>query len=150
MIFYRERLWPTHWLPLILALVIPLLWLVIAPFNSALGFAVGGFVFAVLMIAVYARVPVVTVTESTFTYGRAEIELSYVGSVSAFSGAPALEQRRTKLDARAWIALRPLGDGLVKLEIVDDADPTPYWLVSTRDPKGLASALRTARENYTG
>jgi hypothetical protein len=33
--------------------------------------------------------------------------------------------------------------------LVDDRDPTPYWLVSTRDPDGLAAAIRVISGSQT-
>jgi hypothetical protein len=44
-------------------------------------------------------------------------------------------------DARAYLLLRPYLKRAVKVEITDPADPAPYWLVGTRRPDQLASAL---------
>jgi len=147
MLVYRERLWPSMWLPLIVFMLVPLFWLLLAPFNADLGLLVGVASFFIVMVVIYSRVSTVTVTTDALIYGAAKIESQYIGSVSAFSGAPAVEQRRTKLDARAWTKFHTVGDGLVRIEIVDPQDPTPYWLVSTRKPNELAQALRTIRPN---
>jgi hypothetical protein len=32
---------------------------------------------------------------------------------------------------------------VVKIELLDETDPAPYWLVSTRHPDELAAALAT-------
>lgn len=145
MVLYRERLWPSKWLPLIFFMLVPLFWLLLAPFNADLGLLVGIASFILVLVIVYSRVSTAIVTESGFTYGRATIDKEFIGAVSAFSGAPALDQRRTKLDARAWTKFHTVGDGLVRIEIVDPDDPTPYWLVSTRRPNELATALRQIR-----
>ena len=44
-------------------------------------------------------------------------------------------------DVRAYLLLRPYVQRAVRIEVVDPADPTPYWLVSTRHPERLAQAL---------
>ena len=44
-------------------------------------------------------------------------------------------------NARAYLVLRPYLKRAVKVEITDPADPTPYWLVSSRRPEDLAGAL---------
>ena len=44
-------------------------------------------------------------------------------------------------DARAHLVLRPWVSTTVELTLADPADPVPYWLVSTRRPGALASAL---------
>ena len=45
-------------------------------------------------------------------------------------------------DARAYLLLRPYLKRAVRVEITDPADPTPYWLVSTRHPDELAARSR--------
>jgi hypothetical protein len=49
--------------------------------------------------------------------------------------------RGVDLDARAFLKIRPWVKPVVRIELDDDNDPTPYWLVSTRRPKELAAAL---------
>ena len=52
-------------------------------------------------------------------------------------------------DARAYLLLRPYRKKAVKVSLSDPADPTPYWLVSTRRPDALAAALTRAVESTT-
>ena len=40
--------------------------------------------------------------------------------------------------------LRPYVKTAVRVELTDPADPTPYWLLSSRHPQALASALDAA------
>jgi hypothetical protein len=48
-------------------------------------------------------------------------------------------------DARAYLLLRPYLRHAVRVDLVDPADPTPYWLVATRRPAQLVTALSSAR-----
>jgi hypothetical protein len=50
-------------------------------------------------------------------------------------------------DARAYLLLRPYLTRAVRVQVVDPADPTPYWLVSTRRPRTLAAVLSEAIGN---
>jgi hypothetical protein len=50
----------------------------------------------------------------------------------------------TGADPLAFVVQRPWIPGAVQVVLDDPADPTPYWLVSTRAPKRLAAALRPA------
>jgi hypothetical protein len=61
--------------------------------------------------------------------------------VTAHSGKDAVAERGTRLDARAYLMLRGWIPGVARITLDDPTDPTPYWLVSTRDPEGLAAAL---------
>ena len=63
----------------------------------------------------------------------------------------ALDAETTRLlagrqaDARAYLLLRPYLRRSVRVDVVDPADPTPYWLLATRHPDRLAAALSAAR-----
>jgi hypothetical protein len=49
--------------------------------------------------------------------------------------------RGPRADRSAWVAVRPWIKGAVRLPVIDPDDETPYWLIGTRDPVGLAVAL---------
>lgn len=138
---YRERLWPAWWVFLATALVIPASLLVFLPISQVAGIAVAIVLYGAIVVTLLATTPLIEVTDGMLQVGRARIERSFVGAVTAHSGADAVAERGTRLDARAWLALRGWIPGVVRIEIVDDADPTPYWLVSTRKPEELAAVL---------
>jgi hypothetical protein len=138
---YRERLWPAWWVFLSTALVIPASLLVFLPISPEAGVVVAIALYAAIVVALLATTPVIEVTSRVLRVGGARIERSFVGAVTAHTGADAVAERGTRLDARAWLALRGWISGVVRIEIADDADPTPYWLVSTRHPAELARAL---------
>ncbi|MFM2384507.1 MAG: hypothetical protein RL166_381, partial [Actinomycetota bacterium] len=43
--------------------------------------------------------------------------------------------------ARAWLSIQASIKGLVKVQVLDKNDPTPYWLISTRNPEKLVNLL---------
>jgi hypothetical protein len=47
-------------------------------------------------------------------------------------------------DARAYLLLRPYVKQSVQVPVEDPADPTPYWMLSTRRPHDLATAITEA------
>jgi hypothetical protein len=53
--------------------------------------------------------------------------------------------RTYKADPRAFLLLRSYIPTALRVEITDQADPTPYVYLSTRDPEGLAAALTAVR-----
>jgi hypothetical protein len=81
--------------------------------------------------------------------GRARIDVHLTGMAEALHGEEARTARGTGLDARAWTVLRPWVDGVLRVRLLDPADPAPYWLVSTRHPEELAAALERARAAAT-
>lgn len=138
---YRERLWPSLWVFLATALVIPASLLVFLPISQIAGVVSAVVLYAAIVVVLLATSPVIEVTDGMLRVGRARIERSFVGAVSAHSGADAVAERGTRLDARAYLLLRGWLSGVVRIEITDPADPTPYWLVSTKRPTELAAAL---------
>jgi hypothetical protein len=49
-------------------------------------------------------------------------------------------------DPLAFVVQRPWVAGAVQVVLDDPADPTPYWVVSSRHPVRLAEAILAARE----
>lgn len=142
---YRERLVP------------PLRWWVLAAlfaFSMLLAFGlylgpVWGIGMTLLSLAGAAVVlgsasTEVTVTEARFTAGRASIELTYLGEVEPLDPERARRRRGPEADARAYLMLRPYVPTAIAVAVTDVDDPAPYWLVSTRRPQALATALRAA------
>jgi len=140
-VHYRERLWPAWWVFLATALVIPATLLVFLPISDIAGYIGAAVLYGGIVIVLLATTPVIEVDDDTLRVGRARIERSFIGEVTAHTGADAFAERGTRLDARAWLMLRGWIPGVVHIEITDEADPTPYWLVSTRRPDELAAAL---------
>jgi hypothetical protein len=142
---YREKLSPSVWLMVAIGLVIPATALIFLPVNLPLGIAVGAGLWAGSVGLLWWAAPALRVENGMFHAGRASIELSFVGQALAFTKEEARAQRGVELDARAWLALRPWVDAVVRVELTDPSDPTPYWLVSSKKPDALIAALQAAQ-----
>ncbi|MEP6478296.1 MAG: DUF3093 domain-containing protein [Rhodoglobus sp.] len=141
---YRERLWPAPWLFIGTALVIPAALLVFLPINQTVGIVVAIVLYAGCVGGLLLGSPVVEVTDTEFRAGRARLPLDVIGATESFRGAEASAERGTRLDARAWLMIRGWVDPVLKLEIVDERDPVPYWIVSSRRPEKVAAAIAQA------
>ena len=141
---YRERLWPAPWVFIATALVIPASLLVFLPISTIAGVICAIVLYGAIVITLLVTTPTVEVTADSFAAGRAHLPLTAVAAAEAFEGVDATAQRGTRLDARAWLLLRGWIPGVVRVQLDDPSDPTPYWLVSTRRPKQLAAALSTS------
>ncbi|TPW70877.1 DUF3093 domain-containing protein [Schumannella sp. 10F1B-5-1] len=141
---YRERLSPTPWLFVATALLIPASLLVFLPISMVAGVVAAVVSYGLAVVILLVTTPRLTVTETEFVAGRARLPREVVGEVSAHRGADATLQRGRELDARAWLLIRGWISPVVKVRLVDETDPTPYWLVSTRRPDELVAALTAA------
>src|SRR5690554_1209517 len=145
MTYYRERLWPSVWIYLAIALVIPASILVFMPINQLVGILTGIALYLGMVGLLLATSPLIVVTDHQLVAGRASVPLSLVGETSAFDGAEATMERGQRLDARAWLLIRGWVTPVVKVVIADASDPAPYWLISSRDPERLIAAISTAK-----
>lgn len=105
---------------------------------TAIGLGAGAVVAAGFLTYGSARI---VVAGGELQAGRARVPLRYVGEVTPLDAEQARRLAGPEADARAYLLLRPYLKRAVRVEIVDPADPTPYWLLSTRHPGRLASAL---------
>jgi hypothetical protein len=145
MTIYRERLLPGPWTFITTALVIPASLLVFLPINAEVGVVVAILLYAACVAALIVTSPVIEVTETALVAGRASVPLENVGAAKGFVRAEATLERGRRLDARAWLVIRGWVDPVVRIDILDPEDPAPYWLVSTRQPAAVVSALAEAR-----
>ena len=86
--------------------------------------------------------PRVEVGDGWLRAGRARIAGEFLGDAEALDAAETRRVAGPGADARAYLLLRPYLKRAVRVTVRDDRDPTPYWLVSSRDPEHLATAIR--------
>ena len=140
---YQERLGvPLRWWVQGTMLVASL-WLAVIVATPA---AVAGTVNAIAMLLMISGLLAyggvrLTVADGVFRAGRAHIDGRHLGTVEALDAEQTRRTAGPEANARAFLVLRPYLKRAVKVEITDPADPTPYWLVSSRRPEDLAGAL---------
>ncbi|RBP64005.1 DUF3093 family protein [Brevibacterium sanguinis] len=83
----------------------------------------------------------IVVTDTQLIVGEAHIERTFVAAAHAYDAEAARVARGVELNARAFLVLRPWVKPAVKIDIADETDPTPYWLVSSNHPEEFAAAL---------
>ena len=143
---YRERLWPAPWLFISTALVIPASLLVFLPINTTAGIVVAIVLYAACVGGLILGGPVIEVADGEFRAGRARLPLSIVGTVEGFSGDAARAERGQRLDALTWLLIRGWISPVVKIQILDERDTAPYWVVSTRHPDAVVAAITAAKQ----
>ncbi|MET1087223.1 MAG: DUF3093 domain-containing protein [Arthrobacter sp.] len=140
-VLYREKLWPNVWIWIISAGIAGAGILMFAPISMAAGYTAAAVLFAIIAVLLVLSTPAIVVTPDSLTVGRATIERRFVGAVEAFRGQDATAERGTQLNGLAYLCIRGWIDPVVKIQITDPSDRTPYWLASTRHPDRLTTAL---------
>lgn len=139
---YKEKLWPGFWSWVIVVGLSAASIFIFLPISVFAGFLAFFVVLAILVVALIASTPAIVVTADTLQVGRAHIERRFVGQVATYTGEAATEQRGIRLNGLAFLCFRGWIQPVVKIEITDPDDRTPYWLTSSRNPEYLAAALR--------
>jgi Protein of unknown function (DUF3093) len=141
---YTERLWPSPAIWVLTAGLGALFGLIPAPINPDAAAWTAAIGMVLLLAALAASTPVVSVDDEWLRAGRARIRRALVTDPVALDAEEMRAARGRSLDARAYLCIRGWLPSGVKITLCDPADPTPYWLISSRHPDELMSALRAA------
>lgn len=146
---YRERLLvPVSW------------WLLAVPVIAVLGGEVyagfGGWIppaiYAVFIVAVAGFLltwgaSTIEVADGTLRAGRAELPLDRTSDVVPLDEKQAALLRGPRADPAAHLMLRPYLKRAVYIRLADPGSGVPYWLVATRHPVELATAIERGRQS---
>lgn len=72
---------------------------------------------------------------------KAKIDLKYIKSATVLTPVEYKKMIGVAADPAAFLAINFWVKSGVKVELKDKKDPTPYWLISSRNPKKLVKAL---------
>ncbi|MFI0796518.1 DUF3093 domain-containing protein [Micromonospora rubida] len=87
----------------------------------------------------------VAVADGELRVDDARLPVRFVADAVPLDAAGRREVLGVGADPLAFVVQRPWIAGAVQVVLDDPADPTPFWVVSTRDPVRLAAALLAAR-----
>jgi Protein of unknown function (DUF3093) len=146
---YHERLLvPVSW------------WLLAVPVVAILGGEVyagfGGWVPAVIYAVFIAVVggfllawgsTTIEVADGTLRAGGAELPLDQTSDVVPLDEKQAALLRGPRADPAAHLLLRPYLKRAVHIRLADPGSGVPYWLVATRHPGELATAIERGRQS---
>lgn len=142
---YRERLYVTWWiwpLPLLAAgLLAAEVHMGFPGLRSWLPYVV----LLPLTVVLIARMgsTKVEVSGGELKAGDAHIPLALLGDVEIIAPEDRRKAMGPQLDPAAFVVHRGWVKPLVRVQVTDPEDPTPYWVISTRHPEALAAALRS-------
>lgn len=139
---FRERVLPSASNLVLPLMLFPSVYAIMLPLAPEFALA-AAFVLTILFVGfIILSSPVVLVTSKELKAKNAVISRDKIGEVSVIEPTRKFETLGVELDSRAWLCIQSSVKGLVRLEINDPEDSTPYWLISTRKPEELAKLLR--------
>ncbi|GAA3458883.1 DUF3093 domain-containing protein [Saccharothrix longispora] len=84
----------------------------------------------------------VEVSGGELRVGEAHVPVELLGEVEVFDSKSKRKAMGPNLDPMAYVVHRGWVGPVVKVELRDPQDPTPYWLFSARSAERLAAVLR--------
>ncbi len=149
---HRERLHaPVSWWAGTVVFAITWGWLFLVLLGPGAALIAGAIVFAGvgLLLLRYGSVTVAA-DAGGLRAGRFHLDPAFVGEVEPLDPDQYRHRLGAGADVRAHLVTRPFLTRGVLVRVADPDDPTPYWLVSSRRPDELATALLTHRTTHEG
>lgn len=141
---YREKLWPSFGVWLLVPLIAFMCAVAVAPIAFSVAAIVAGVVACALAIWAAVAATRLEVTDQHFLCGDAKLPLDVISAGTLVPEANVRREMGPDLDARAFVTVRGWIPTMVRLTLDDPEDDTPYWLVSSRRPEELLAALQRA------
>lgn len=142
---YVERLYPSKGLVAAYLLAFPMVLLAAAPFGWSLASILASVVTVSVLVASTLLAPLVVVDEHRLMAGHIAIPIAALGEVKVLRDDQLRLELGPNLNSQAQRVIRGEIKSALKIEISDESDPTPYLIISTRNPEELGSALLADR-----
>ena len=140
-LLYRERVLPSMMF-FIVMLTLPIsLFLVALPFSEVASIVLAITSIPVVLVLSWIASPKIELTQEQFMVGNVRIDKSLLGRAEVITSSNTFQERGVLLDSRAFTRFQIGIKELVKIEINDELDPTPYWLLSSRNAEVLAGLI---------
>jgi hypothetical protein len=142
MVIFTEVLRPPIWvLAFIYFMFLSLVIAIWAAFDTTATMV--AFAFATLAIPFIAQSlsSRISIDQRELRIDKAHIELKYLGKVTVLD-SDAMRMLRTRdADPAAFLAIKFWASKGIKIEVTDQRDSTPYWLVTSKRGEKLAALL---------
>lgn len=143
-ILYKERVSPNLGTFVAVAVLIPAVALVSEPFDFRIGLVIGPLLVLGIWAALFFLSPVISVGRQFLTVGAAKIPRALLGKITEIPKDQIFHERGPALDPASYKVFQGTVKTAIKIVVKDPADPTPYWIISTRKPTELATVLKAS------
>jgi hypothetical protein len=115
---------------------------VLLPFSEVLAIVSGSISYICAALVAWRLAPLISIRADLLQVGKAAIPTKFLGAAHVVKTQEAFVERGRNLNPLAFTKFQIGVNQMTKVEIRDLADPTPYWLFSTRNPELVASYLK--------
>jgi hypothetical protein len=139
---YQERVVPNFGTFAAVFALLPSMAIISEPFDIRIGLAIGVVVVLSIWTMLIFRAPKIQVSIEELRVGKVVISRNLIDQPQVITKAEIFMERGPKLDPAAHKVFQGSVKTAIKIPIADPEDPTPYWLISTRNPNELARLLK--------
>lgn len=145
LINFREVIRPPLWLmAFIYFLALSLGIAIWAAINTMAAVMVMALLTAATILIYFTSTLVIEIDEHELRVGEAHIAKKFCGEIKVLTPAEMSLQRTREADPAAYLAIRFWTAHGVKIEVRDQRDQTPYWLVTSKRGDALTQALKNS------
>ncbi len=144
---FHERLLPGIGSWIIAVTLGGVLGLVLVPLNLTVAIVVAIVAILIALVLAVQYSPVLEVSGGQFRLGRARIDVALLGEPAVLTGEDWKLVIGQEFEPLAHYCVRVWAPSGIRVEVLDDEDPTTAWIASSRRPEDLALALRTAQRS---
>lgn len=142
---FREVIRPPFWvMAFIYFLALSLGIAIWAAMTTTIAAVVMALLTAATILIYFTSSLVIEIDEHEMRVGKAHIAKKFCGEVTVLTPAQMSLQRTREADPAAFLAIRFWTAHGVKIEVRDDRDQTPYWLVTSKRGDALTQALKNS------
>lgn len=142
---YTEKLYPSINTILAVLMPVPIVWLATFPFHPVIGLWAASTAAVTALAVIWLNAPSIVLTAETFSVGSVKLSVAEIDDVSIVRAEEAQLERGPLRAPDAFVSLRGTSNKLVKIRLNSSIDPTPYWLIGSRNPELLAQRIASAR-----
>jgi hypothetical protein len=139
---YKERVLPNLGTFAAVSALLPSIAIISEPFDIRIGMATGVLAVVTIWTLLIVRAPKIELSKLELKVGRVTILRNLLGEAEVITKSQIFLERGPKLDPGAHKVFQGSVKTAIKIPIADPEDPTPYWLISTRNPIELAELLK--------
>jgi len=144
-VVYQERIWPGVGQPgFLLFMGISLAIAFQRAYHGHVGVIITIASALFVSVVTYASAPKLEISSSELRLGKARIARSYLGKVAVLNSNQTQHALGTGAHAGALTVTRSGVKATIIVEILDENDPHPYWMFSTRRPLLFLEAMASS------
>ena len=140
---YTERVLPSIFSLLPVLIVYPTFYAMLLLISPLAGMVLGLSITAAVLASVWFAAPVIQVTAETVSVGDVVLPRNVISAVKVIPVEDGFNDRGPGLSPAAFTKFQISVKTMVRIEIDDPTDETPYWLIATRNPEKIKQILES-------